>query len=164
LTAALAIPKGERGVLRLFALDKAAESGAVAQLLGVADLDPDQIDVIDLADLSGLGLAEYLTEGFAISPDQLDRARLDALTGHVLMIRSHAFRGRATTLTPSPQMTLIATFDETPTNWTSEPLQTASARRRLSPRAARSSARRIGAILFAVVMALVLLIVLLVIP
>lgn len=164
MTAALAIPAGERGVLRLFALDQAVEPGAVAQMLGVGDLDQGQIDVIDLGDLSGIGLAQYLAEGFAISADQLDIATLDALTGHVLLIRSHAFQGRATTLAPSPHMTLIATFDETPTNWTAEPMQTTISRPPLSPRAARSASRRIGAIIFAMVMVLILLIVILVIP
>jgi len=165
----LKILPGERGILRLFVLDLPPQQArdmndqTAANLLGVDDLDPGQIDIIDLADLTGIGLAQYLAEGFAISPDQLDRASLDALIGHVLIIRSPAFRGRAATLAPSPQLTLVATISETPTNWTGAPLPTDSAHPRLSPRDERANARRFGATIFAVVMALVLLIVILVI-
>jgi len=165
----LKIPPGERGILRLFALDPGPKQArdindqTAANLLGVHDLDPGQIDIIDLADLTGIGLSQYLVEGFAISLDQLDRAKLDALTGHVLIVRSPAFRGHAATLALAPHLTPITTFSETPTNWTGRPLPTKSAHPRLSPRAERANIRRNGATVFAVVVSLMILIAVLVI-
>jgi len=164
----LNILPGERNILRLFALELPSQqlsSGneqTATELLGVNDLDPEQIDLIDLADLTGIGLSQYLVDGFAISPDQLDHASLDALTGQLLIIRSAAFRGSAATLTLSPHLTPIATISETPTNWTGGPLPTKSAHSRLIPRAERANARRNGATIFAVVVTLMILIVILV--
>lgn len=159
----LTIRPGERGIIRLFTLDMPpeqvrflAEPGAIAQLLGVADLDPAHADIITLADLEDIGLAGYLTQGFAIPPDQIDHAPLDPLTGHALLIRSRAFKGQPAALTPDPTITLIATYSEPSTDWSATPIETASAKPRVSPRAARSQARRIGFSLFAVIMTLVI--------
>mgnify|MGYP001068511653 CR=1 FL=1 len=165
----MTVAAGERGVLRLFALNMPpeqarflAEPGAVAQVLGVSELDPNQTEVIALGDLDQMGLAGYLTQGFDIAADQIDHAALGALTGHVLLVRSPAFRGQAATLTPAPQLSLIATLTEPLTNWHAAPIPDDIARqftaRRTAPRAARSQARRIGAILFSVMMLLIALV------
>jgi len=163
MTDPLTVPAGERGIIRLFALDMPpeqvrflSEPGAVAQLLGVADLDPAQTDIITLDDLKDIGLAGYLEQGFSIPADQIDHTQLDALTGHALLIRSRAFKGQAATLTPDPKITLIATYTEPSTDWSATPIETASAKPCLSPRAARSQARRIGFSLFAVIMTLII--------
>jgi hypothetical protein len=164
---------GERGVIRLFALnmppeqvrflaESGGEPGAADQLLGLSGLDPEQIDIIAVDALDDLGLAGYLAEGCAVPKDQIDRAQLRDVTGHVLLIRSRAFNNDAARLTPAPQLTLIATYCETQTDWSAEPIETASARPRLSPRAARSRATRIGFALFAVMMTLILIVVTLV--
>lgn len=173
MTDPLAVRPGENGILRLFALDMAAEQarllgepGAVAKMLGVQDqdldLDPEQINLINIADLSDISLAGYLTQGCAIPEDQVDHAAMAALSGHVLAIRSRAFRGRAATLAPTPRLTLIGAYSETPADWSAKPMQTSTHSRRRSPRAARSQARRIGSAVFAVIMALLVAIVILV--
>ncbi|MFT7593284.1 MAG: hypothetical protein ACI8R4_000597 [Paracoccaceae bacterium] len=175
-TPSVTIAAGERGVLRLFALNMPAEQarflaepGAAAQMLGVAelDLDPDQIEVITLGDLDQMGLAGYLTQGFEIPADQIDRAALAALTGHILLLRSRAFRDQPATLKPAPQLTLIASYTEPQTNWHAAPIPDDTAQqaiaRRAPPRAARSQARRIGSALFAVMMTLIALMLYLVI-
>jgi len=158
----LTIRPGERGVIRLFALDMSAEQvrflaepGAVAQLLGLTDLDPAQFDIITLGDLEDIGLAGYLTQGFSVPDDQIDHTQLDALAGHALLIRSRAFSGQAATLTPDPRIALIATYTEPSTDWSAGRLETASARPRTSPRQARSEARRIGFGFFVIIMTLV---------
>lgn len=158
----LTVRPGERGLIRLFALDMPAEQalflrepGAAAQMLGVDDLDPSQIDIFATADIEELGLAGYLIDGYAIPSDQIDRPALAALTGYVLVIRSRAFRGGVVTLTPAPQLTLTGTYREPATNWSGDQIETASAKPRIPPRAGRSAARRIGAMLFGVVMLLI---------
>lgn len=172
----LTIAAGEHGVTRVFALEMRPEQaeflrepGAADQVLGGTNLDPAQIDVIRLSDLEELGLAGYLLEGCGIPEDQIapDRARLAALKGYVLVLRSRAFGGRAAQLAPAPGVRLIASYAEPTTDWRGETLSAESARPysapRPSPRAARARARRIGGALFGVVMALILLVLWLVI-
>ena len=84
----LDISAGERGVIRLFALDMRPEEakflrepGAADQILGVTGLDPEQIDVFPVSDLEDLGLYGYLSEGCGVSEDQLDRAKLESVDG-----------------------------------------------------------------------------------
>ncbi len=172
----LTIPAGETGKVRLFALDMPpdqtrflTEPGAVAQMLGGGPLDPAHVEIFPLADLGDLGLAGYLAEGCGIPPEQIaaQRAQLDALTGHVLLIFSGAFGGRAARLEPPDTIRPVATFTAVPTDWRAgAPIATDSASSQgaaASPRAARARARRIGATLFTLFMALIALIVWLVI-
>ncbi|MFW8635724.1 hypothetical protein [Cribrihabitans pelagius] len=166
------IPAGERGVVRLFALEMRPEQaaflkepGALAQVLGLENsgIEPDmeQVEIFPAEDLEDIGLAGYLTEGLGVPQTQVeeDRAMLEALEGHVLLIRSRAFAGREVRLTPAQSITLKGTYGERQTNWESAPLSTESAELYsappLPPRAAREKARRIGATLFAIVMALI---------
>ncbi|TDK43769.1 hypothetical protein [Antarcticimicrobium luteum] len=169
---ALIVPEGEHGRIRVFALDMRPEQaeflrepGAADQVLGLAGLDPAQIDVIRIADLEGLGLTGYLTEGCGLTEEQIlpDRALLEGLEGYVLVLRSRAFQGAAAVLAPDPEVRLIASYDEPDTDWRAEPVRSASAEPysapRSAPRAARARARRIGGGLFAVVMILIALLI-----
>lgn len=164
------IPAGERGVIRLFALgmrpEQAAflkEPGALAQVLGIEALDMEQVEIFPVSDLEDIGLTGYLTEGCGVPRTQIeeDREMLQALEGHVLLIRSRAFGGEETRLTPADQIVLKGTYGERRTNWKAAPETAESAKPnsapKLSPREARSQARRIGAALFAIVMALIAL-------
>ncbi|WP_291730107.1 hypothetical protein [Leisingera sp. F5] len=166
------IPAGERGVIRLFALamppEQAAflkEPGALAQVLGIKVLDMDQVEIFPVTDLEDVGLTGYLTEGCGVPRAQVeeDREMLQALEGHVLLIRSRAFAGAETRLTPAEQITLMGTYGERQTDWNAPPATAESAKPhsapKLSPRQARTKARRIGAALFAVVMLLAALLV-----
>ncbi|OBY28790.1 hypothetical protein [Leisingera sp. JC1] len=166
------IPAGERGVIRLFALnmrpEQAAflkEPGALAQVLGIEALDMDQVEIFPVSDLEDIGLTGYLTEGCGVPRAQVeeDREMLQAMEGHVLLIRSRAFGGEETRLTPAEQIVLTGTYGERQTNWSAVPASAESAKPysapKLSPRAARSQARRIGATLFTAVMLLIALLV-----
>ncbi|MBQ4826995.1 hypothetical protein J4729_20965 [Leisingera sp. HS039] len=166
------IPAGERGVIRLFALDMRPEQaaflkepGALAQVLGIKVLDMDQVEIFPVSDLEDIGLTGYLNEGCGVPRTQVeeDREMLDALDGHVLLIRSRAFDGAETRLTPAEQIILTGTYGERQTNWSAPPATAESAKpnsaQKLSPRQARTQARRIGAALFAVVMLLAALLV-----
>lgn len=166
------IPKAERSVIRVFDLDMKPEQarfllepGALAQVLGIEDIDLEHVEIFPVSDLEELGLAGYLIQGCGIPQDEVapDRAALAAISGHVLLLRSRAFRGCETRLTPASQITLVASYGEKPINW-SAPAMAAPDSSKLSsgaktpPRAARAQARRIGASLFAVVMCLFALI------
>ena len=166
----LTVAAGEAGLVRIFALDMPPqraeflrEPGAADQVLGVAGLDPAQIDIIRIRDLEDLGLAGYLAEGLGIPAPEIDRARpaLDALEGWVMVLRSRAFGGRAATLSPDPALRPVALLREAGTDWRADPLRAESARPHsappLPPRRARAAARRTGGAIFAVVMALIAL-------
>ena len=125
MTRPLHIKQNEAGGVRVFALSMdAAEvqpylenNALVAGLLGIDLIDPQYIEVFPISDLEGFGLVSYLAEGQGIPEDLLapDRARLAALDGHVLIVMSAAFAGRAHDLTLDPRLTLIGEYaEETP--------------------------------------------------
>ena len=67
------IPAGERGLIRVFDLDMRPEQikflrepGALAQVLGIEDLNLDQVEIFPITDLEDLGLVGYLTEGSGV--------------------------------------------------------------------------------------------------
>ena len=135
------IPAHERDGIRVFSARlppeelKRDKAGLAADLLGDTDLDPAFIEIFDTADLSGLGLAGYLTEGLGVPDAALaaDRARLDALQGPVLILLSKALHGRAVTLSPDPRLTLVGTYAEARPPVHFEPLPTAAAEGTLTP-------------------------------
>ena len=162
----LAVPSGERGVLRLFALDDQlgmdiGHTGAIDRLyraLGVEALNDKDVQIVQLQVIADMGLATFLNDAYGIDPAQIaaHSTALDALDGDIALIRSGAFDGQAARLKSDGEAVLIASFTETPTDWTARPMQTASARRRIAPRAIRSRARRIGAALFGAMIFLIL--------
>jgi hypothetical protein len=168
MTESIHIPAGERGQIRVFALDMAPEQAlflmeadALAQVLGIPDIDLDHVEVFPVADLEDLGVDGYLIEGCGVPAEQIapDRDSLRALNGHVLLLRSRAFGDGDVRLTPAKPIRLIGTYGERPTDWTGEPLASDSAQlysaHRVAPRETRSRARRIGFTLFAVMMTLI---------
>ncbi|WP_170372331.1 hypothetical protein [Ruegeria arenilitoris] len=161
----LDISAGERGVIRLFALDMRPEEakflrepGAADQVLGVSGLDPQQIDVFPVSDLEDLGLYGYLSEGCGVSEDQLDRAKLESVDGWVLVLRSAALSARAATLSPDPRLRLIGLYTEEATNWSGGAIETESARPYSAAQNPVSSEqpRRTGSALLALIILLVI--------
>lgn len=124
MSAPIRISATEAGIVRLFTVDLppdevtafAARNGRwpLAEALGADTLAPEHVELFDVADLSGMGLTRYLSEGHAIPDDQLApmRARLEALRGTLLILPSRAFSGQAQTLTPRSPLNLIASFSE----------------------------------------------------
>lgn len=128
------IPKGERGQIRLFAVNRPVEvmardlktadkSAVIGDLLGFTPAD-DTAEIFPISDLTGVGLPRYLTDGYTVTDAQItrDRARLDALDGYVLLLFSSAFDGAETTLTIGPDLTLIGTYGEEQPAMTAAPL------------------------------------------
>ncbi|MGB7317791.1 MAG: hypothetical protein WBC85_07475 [Planktotalea sp.] len=121
----------EHGVVRLFAIETAREfdHAALVEALGVETLNPEQVDIIALEDLDELGLEGYLALGMGIPADEIEamRPQLAALKGDVVLIRSAAFGGKATTLTPQAPLRWIASFGEVPLDLAATPIKTKSA-------------------------------------
>lgn len=173
----ITISENEHGIVRVFALNMPAEQarflrepGAAAQVLGADDLDPANVEIFPLSDLDELGLAGYLTEGLGVPAEQIDndRARLNALDGWVMIVRSRAFRGKSASLTPTGDVTLIASYSEEATDWSDTgPIPTESARigsgpPPAPPRVERAKSRRIGTMGVVAVLIVIAIVILLV--
>jgi hypothetical protein len=130
----------EHGVVRVFAIDlegdalkaflRRGDSWGVQEALGAETLNPDLVEIFDVADLTGLGLSGYLDEGQGIATTELDpmRAQLDAIKGTVMVLPTSAFAGTAQTLSVRAPLRLIASFNEDRPPVTFEPLPDASAK------------------------------------
>lgn len=116
------VREGEAGRVWVFAVDvKGAELAAftrrngnwpLREALGAEALDPDRVEVFEVSDLEGVGLAGYLEEGYGIAPADLEglRERLDAQTGAVMVLTSRALEGRAQVLAPRAPLRLLASL------------------------------------------------------
>lgn len=136
----ITIPAHDRTGVRIFTAKLGADdlkrdkSRLAAELLGDTDLDPAYLEIFDLADLSGVGLSSYLTDGLGVPEAAIpDRARLDLLTGPVLILLSKALHGREVSLTPDPRLTLVGTYAEERPPVHFDPLPTAAAQGHLAP-------------------------------
>lgn len=120
---AMTIPQNEFGQVRLFAIDlgpddaRAFADGAMIRLpeaLDTAPLDMTHAQVFDADDLAGVGLTDYLIEGQGVDPDTIkaDRARLDVLTGPLVVVTSSAFKGKARDLRVHAPLRWIGTWPE----------------------------------------------------
>lgn len=147
----LIVPAGERGVVRVFALQIEAGGiqalrapGAMGAALGAPGIDADYVEAFPLTDLAGVGLAAYLTDGCGVPEAVIapEAARLDALDGSVMVVLSRAFGGKTTQLHPSVQLELVGVYAETPVDWSSNgPIETASARPGMAPAPQTAPAR-----------------------
>ncbi|WP_163848957.1 hypothetical protein [Pseudooceanicola aestuarii] len=109
-------------------------SATVAEVLGLSDLTPDAVEVVHPADLAGLGLSGYLTDGLGLQEDAVarDRARLDALSAPVVLLQGSAAGTRDLTLDPPRTLQFIGRYPAARGNSTMEPLVSDSARDRLA--------------------------------
>ena len=121
----------ERGVVRLFAIETAQTftHSDLAKALNVDTLDEKHADIITIDDLDELGLEDYLALGMGIAADEIEamRPQISVLKNDVGLVRSSAFMGQATTLTPTAPLRWIATFGEVPIDTSVTPIKTASA-------------------------------------
>ncbi len=117
-------------------------------LLPGAPVRPADVQVFDMADLVGVGLATFLIDGNGAVEAQIeaDRARLDALQGFVLIVHGPA-------PTPvDPRLTLIGRYAEDRTPVKFEPLPNASAKGVLPQGKPPKSDARIGGMVATVVL------------
>ena len=158
MTGSIEITSNEIGVVRIFAIDlpEADVPGLTEQVYGPGDddyrwplkdalgatyLDHDFVEVIRLKDLAGVGLSGYLTEGIGLPAALLegDRAKLDGLQGHILIVLSQAFDGVAQTLTPKPPLKLIETYREPTAAPSYDPIHAEAAKGRIESGADKSA-------------------------
>lgn len=140
----LEISSGEHGLIRVFTLDLPLveaealmedEAQGLRDLTGATALDTDHIDLFDMNDLSGMPLADYLSEGHGVAPEEIApmRAQLDRVKGRVLVLRSSAFERIGQTLRVLKPLRWIATFGEARGAQSLEPLHSDAAKGPLPP-------------------------------
>jgi len=148
------IAKTEQGVIRVFAISRPFEDMARAlrqqpatalasALLGHPVSDND-FELFAIADLAGVGLPRYLTDGYDVDPDALrkDRARLEALDGYVLLLHSRVAHAGDVVLSPTAELTLIGTYTEPAPDHIAPPLAVEAAMPYSGARAAPVAPRR----------------------
>ena len=122
--APIEIAASESGVVRVFSISrpmaqmarelKQHSKAQVASRLLDHPVSDGDFELFALSDLAGVGLPSYLTEGYALDPQDIhaDRRRLEALDGYVLMLFSGVAREQGVALKPAPDLTLIGTYVE----------------------------------------------------
>jgi hypothetical protein len=165
------VAAGEAGHVRLYSLDTDTQAGAalraalvaedgtaaplVAEALGVGGVDMHWVTLVPVADVRAIGLATYLRAGHDIPDDQLaaQAAVLGRASGHILLVMSPAFDGRAETLAPAPHLVPLAHFTRRRDTAPAPPQQPAPkpapAPPRSPPRRGGLGARGIAALLVA---------------
>ena len=134
------IPPGERGQIRVFAVNRSpdeirraiadrSKTEVAGDLIG-QPMPEDGFEFFPTADLTGVGLSGYLGDGYAVPAAQLreDRRRLDALEGYVLLVFSNAFDAQGARLEPRPDVTLIGTYGEAQPDMSVSPVDSDAAR------------------------------------
>ncbi len=122
----LEVRASEMGVTRVFHLDLPAEAVArfttvagtgewpLRYALGAEQLRADLVDVVAIRDLGGMSLASYLEEAHGVEGPEFerDRARLDALRGHVVIVPAQAFEHTAQRLSVQAPLSHVGTYGE----------------------------------------------------
>lgn len=115
------IKSSERGAVRVFTTELEPEGDAaitpqnVHKLLGDGvTLVSSKVEVFPSKVLEGMGLTQYLAEGYGIPVEDMagKSAALDALKGLVILIPSSGFGGIEQVLEPSPALRFIGAFHE----------------------------------------------------
>lgn len=136
----ITIPKGEHGVIRVFAISRPlpemsnalkaqSKEQLATELLGTP-VSEGKVEIFAVSDLTGVGLAGYLKEGYDVPEAELgrDRSRLEALDGYVLLVFSSAFGDGEITFETSAELTLIGTYHEPIPAMQAEPIESAASR------------------------------------
>ena len=130
----ITIPANDHGQIRIFATDQPLpmevlekDADALAVLLG-AEVDPDYVDVVRVADLNGMALTHYIAEGYDLPADPFGKDAIDRITGSAILVMSRAHEGREVTLTPAQGLHHVATLSREMEAVRHEPLPSEGAR------------------------------------
>ncbi|MDD9732578.1 aspartate carbamoyltransferase catalytic subunit [Mameliella sp. AT18] len=82
--------------------------------LGATRLRESFVDVVSIRDLGEMTLSQYLSAAYDVPACALekDRARIDRLKGHAVVLPPQAFDGTSQELTIAPPLTLVGSYGE----------------------------------------------------
>ncbi|MDX8354249.1 hypothetical protein [Cognatiyoonia sp. IB215182] len=146
------IPADDHGQIRVFATtdalpdavrDKTPE-GLIA-IFGVP-LDGTYVDIVKISDLGDMTLSAYITEGYDMKADAVDKAAVDQIRGTAVLVLSRATGGQAVTLKPGHGLRHVTTYSPVARITPLEALPDKSARDQVptSPAKPQKSDARIG--------------------
>ena len=136
----LTIPADDHGQIRVFATDADLPAEVIEktprglEYLFEAELNPDFVDIVRIADLGGMALSAYIAEGYDMAPDLVDKAAVDAITGYAVLVLSRATGEVETTLTPADGLRHVTTYSPVAKITPPEQLPDASAKGILEPK------------------------------
>lgn len=136
----MSLQSGDRDSVHLFTVDLPEDdlwafvapgdegTSPLARALGVETLDDTHVEGAVVEDLAGIGLTGFLTEAIGVDEAAIapDRARVDALSGSIVVIRGAAFDGDQV-LTPKAPLAHVASWRMTPAPSSFEPLTSEAA-------------------------------------
>lgn len=135
----LTIPANDHGQIRIFTLDmdpptalKDKQPEGIAGAFGVL-LNPDYVDVLDVAALGEMSLTDYIEQGYDVQPDAADKTALAGLKGWVVLVMSRATDGAETTLDLTPGLHHVTTIGIPLTLTAPNPLDSDAAKGVLTP-------------------------------
>ena len=135
------ISEFDAGITRVFQLDLPSEAVEryTAQAgtgewplqygLGAKRLRAAYVEIVAIRDLGDMPLSTYLAEGYGLTGQDFrdDRARLDALRGHVVILTSAAFDRTAQTLNIQSPLRWVGSYADETKAPIGRPLRSASA-------------------------------------
>ena len=149
----LTIPADDYGQIRVFATDADLPVDVIEkkpcglEYLFEADLNPDFIDIVRIKDLGDMTLSAYIAEGYDMASDLVDKASVNGITGHAILVLSRASGGIETTLTLADGLRHVSTYSSTAKIVAPEPLKSYAAAGTLDPnptKPPKSNARMSG--------------------
>lgn len=98
--------------------------------LGATRLRPGFVDTVRIRDLDPLTLSQYLDQAWSVPAQALgaDRARIDALTGHAVILPPQAFENTSQTLAIAAPLRLVGSYSTGKAKAPGAPLHSESAR------------------------------------
>lgn len=118
----LEVKASERGLVRIFSLGYRVSMelqhfeavDRLASVLGVTELTPEDVQIVDLSAVQEMGFSAFLMEAYGAVQEEVAPVvtALDGLKGHAAILRSGAFGGRALVLKSSDEARLTATLHE----------------------------------------------------
>ncbi|UWR27025.1 hypothetical protein K3757_03560 [Sulfitobacter sp. S223] len=167
------IAKTEHSVIRVFAVSRPMSEMAralkqqpkksLASALLNHPVEDDDFELFALSDLTGVGLPQYLLDGYDVDRAAIraDRAKLEALDGYVLLLFSRVSQEADVVLHPLPELTLIGSYADPKAQHAATPIaaQAAKPYSGTSPSPKVPGRSRVGSALTAVTVLLALLII-----
>ena len=158
----LTIPANDHGKIRVFSLPAPLPPGlaeksdtAMLAAFGTTALNPDFVDIVDLAALGDMSLAQFLTQGYDITPDEVDAVALGRIAGNAALILSRAAGGQPVALALGPGVEHVTTCGEAARLTTSPPLRSEASQGVIEPGKGKSDAAISGRIATIAILVLV---------
>ena len=158
----LTIPANDHGKIRVFSLPAPLPAGlaektdtAMLAAFGTTELNTDFVDIVDMSALGGMTLAQFLSQGYDITPDEVDATALARINGNAALIMSRATGGTPVALALRPGVEHVTTCGDAARLTAPAPLRSEASQGVIEPGTGRSDAAMSGRIATIAILVLV---------